>query len=628
MKICIIGKHPPIQGGVSKSTAELALGLSALGNDVHVVTNAMEVEPPYRIHTSELFPKINLPHNLKIHYTASLKQSYIPFAKPYVSKLAGLAKKIVIENKCDLIFSIYLEPYAIAAQLVSLWTNVPFLVSHAGSDVGSLMQHPDLHESYLEILHNCHGILTRPGMSPFFRNLGIPSEKILIKHKNLALDIQDYVDTKKDSALDLNQYIDQVLQLDVPYINTYMKPFLNKKVQHDSFVIGMYGKTGTFKGHMSLIQAIAKLDSTLKARVAIVFLTQGSEAGLKQLGAEIQALELSDQVFLLPFIPAHMISAFVRSCHCIGFLEHKFPIKIHMPSVPREVLIAGGCLLLSKEIASKQNFHLKMKHFENIVLVEPSDVESMAIEIGQLIQNPYMAKSIGHAGKSLIGGDPIKESDDNALFGQQIFQLTKAHFSKTSSLRSYAKKRQLYFEYVFSNTHSHFKSKFNQVLNRYLKTAYLTQDKVVEEQVIDLYESLSVSDDSKLHAVATFDFNYFSAVLSTPVQSYVPTFQENNYTEIALAENIRLQKMCFDPESFERTAMPLSLVFKPKEFYGNSGIYSVSEDTYLILNFFLDNEGPLSRSEFLNWVATMGYNTESADSSVESLRTLGFLRTF
>ena len=40
MRICIIGKFPPIQGGVSTRTYWTAHQLAARGHEVHVVTNA------------------------------------------------------------------------------------------------------------------------------------------------------------------------------------------------------------------------------------------------------------------------------------------------------------------------------------------------------------------------------------------------------------------------------------------------------------------------------------------------------------------------------------------------------------------------------------------------------------
>jgi hypothetical protein len=50
VKVCIIGKYPPIQGGVSTRTYWTAHGLARCGHEVHVVTNAKEATPPFRLH--------------------------------------------------------------------------------------------------------------------------------------------------------------------------------------------------------------------------------------------------------------------------------------------------------------------------------------------------------------------------------------------------------------------------------------------------------------------------------------------------------------------------------------------------------------------------------------------------
>ena len=48
MRICIVGKFPPIEGGVSHQTHLAAHELARRGHDVAVVTNAAQVEPELR----------------------------------------------------------------------------------------------------------------------------------------------------------------------------------------------------------------------------------------------------------------------------------------------------------------------------------------------------------------------------------------------------------------------------------------------------------------------------------------------------------------------------------------------------------------------------------------------------
>ena len=48
MRVCLIGKYPPIQGGVSMRTYHMAHELAKRGHQVQVITNAREVELPWR----------------------------------------------------------------------------------------------------------------------------------------------------------------------------------------------------------------------------------------------------------------------------------------------------------------------------------------------------------------------------------------------------------------------------------------------------------------------------------------------------------------------------------------------------------------------------------------------------
>ena len=63
MRICVIGKHLPIQGGVSGFNYRLTHALARLGHTVMVVTNADEVESEYRM-------------GLSAHDVAALAQHY------------------------------------------------------------------------------------------------------------------------------------------------------------------------------------------------------------------------------------------------------------------------------------------------------------------------------------------------------------------------------------------------------------------------------------------------------------------------------------------------------------------------------------------------------------------------
>ena len=48
MKVCFFSKYPPIEGGISSRTYWLAKALGERKIEVHLVTNALEVEENYK----------------------------------------------------------------------------------------------------------------------------------------------------------------------------------------------------------------------------------------------------------------------------------------------------------------------------------------------------------------------------------------------------------------------------------------------------------------------------------------------------------------------------------------------------------------------------------------------------
>ena len=59
---------------------------------------------------------------------------------------------------------------------------------------------------------------------------------------------------------------------------------------------------------------------------------------------------LSEVTWVLPFVAHWKVARFIRACTAVCFLERDFPITFHAPTVPREVLACGTCLVLSGEI--------------------------------------------------------------------------------------------------------------------------------------------------------------------------------------------------------------------------------------------------------------------------------------
>jgi hypothetical protein len=166
VRICIIGKFPPIQGGVSARTYWGAHDLAARGHDVHVVTNAKEARPPFRMHMRRQDWKrceagYGPSGSVTVHWTDPVDSSqfYIPMASAFVSKLAATAARVHSEHPFDVIYSHYLEPYGVAGRLVADIARVPHVVRMAGSDAGRLWRHPQLEALYDHVLRSAATVI-------------------------------------------------------------------------------------------------------------------------------------------------------------------------------------------------------------------------------------------------------------------------------------------------------------------------------------------------------------------------------------------------------------------------------------------------------------------------------------
>src|SRR5690348_15833134 len=106
-------------------TYRTAHALAARGHEVHVVTNAKEVELPFRMHMRlHDWERCDAHYgkcSATAHWTDPVDRSpfHIPMSRPFVSKLASIAAIVHTVHPFDLIFSHYLEPYGVAGYLAA-----------------------------------------------------------------------------------------------------------------------------------------------------------------------------------------------------------------------------------------------------------------------------------------------------------------------------------------------------------------------------------------------------------------------------------------------------------------------------------------------------------------------------
>ncbi len=400
MRICAVMKYPPIQGGVSAQCFWMARGLADAGHEVVVVTNAEEVEDDYRLLMTEedrRWLEYTAPSGGQVRLMnvvpASLKDMHIPQSRLYVSKVASLATEAIRRHGSEVIFSYYFEPYGVAANLASAWTGVPYVFHHAGSDLGRLMNQPDLYTAYREVALRADGLCTKTLLS--FLGLGVspealyPSPAFYLPRKHFHPEVE---------PLELNAHI-AWLAREAPGLMPHARP-----MDTSLPTIGIYGKMGEPKGSFDLLAALGKLRRE-GLRFNFVAVTSG-----RRMDTYLQAVKdngLEEVTWVLPFMPHWKIARFIRSCTAVCFLERDFPVTGHAPTIPSEILACGSCLVLSGEIAARQSYADRLASGQNVLVVEdPRRHDELAAVLRQVIEAPGRAVEIGRRGVELQADRP------------------------------------------------------------------------------------------------------------------------------------------------------------------------------------------------------------------------------
>jgi glycosyltransferase involved in cell wall biosynthesis len=391
MKILVVGKFPPIEGGVAARTYWLARGLAEHGHDVTVVTNALDVEPEYRVWMTpedEAWLAPLVAGRLTIRFTAptSHRTSHIPLSNAGVTKLAGVATELAIEHKPEIIYAYYFEPYAVAAWLAATFTGTKLAIQHAGSDLSRLMGDPDLGRTYKEIARRADGFIGMERLRARYLGMGVSADHL---HLNRRYALRPELFAPEGPELDLIRYRDTPAARDWPM----------ERPDRASPVVGIYGKVGQSKGTHHLLHSLALL---AREQVPFSLLAMVGGRALPGFLSLVDQLGLRERTWLLPFVPHWRVPQFIRYCDVVCFLEHEFPVAIHGPIVPREILACGRCLVLSGEIAAKQYYRGRLRPGENVVTVEdPTDHTALADALRSVLGDRTAAHRIGQAGRAL-----------------------------------------------------------------------------------------------------------------------------------------------------------------------------------------------------------------------------------
>ncbi|MFH1338709.1 MAG: glycosyltransferase family 4 protein [Candidatus Omnitrophota bacterium] len=366
MKICMIAKYPPIEGGESSKAYWLARGLGRRGHEVHVVTNAWEVEEEYREQLSDYDLKYKYqPPGVYVHNTSSTEEMrHIPYSKSYIAKLAGLAIDVIRKFDLQVIDSRYILPYAVSGFLAKDATGKPQIMHHAVSDINRLLKIPHLRTLFVSIFNRVDKIVTFPGAEKQFLNSGVSKSKL--SYNKISIDTEAF--NPKVKALDLSEYGNRNFG-ELPVI-TYA------------------GKMGANKGVYELIKAARGV----RKDFLLLFVTGGR--GTEKFKQQILRLKLKQKAIFINFLPPWKIPSVIKRSACVVLLERGFPHSHHVPLLAREAMSVGKCLLLSNELYNKKCFWYIFSGI-NAVVTDPKKTSTLTGVLNKIIEEPSFAERIG-----------------------------------------------------------------------------------------------------------------------------------------------------------------------------------------------------------------------------------------
>jgi glycosyltransferase involved in cell wall biosynthesis len=394
VRICIIGKYPPIQGGVSARTYWSAHALAARGHDVHVVTNAKEAHPPFRMHMRHQdWQRCEATYgagSVTVHWTDPVdrSQSYIPMASPFVSKLASLVANVHSERPFDVIYSYYLEPYGVAGHLAAEMTRVPHVVRMAGSDAGRLWHHPQFEALYDHVLGSATIVIPGSLAGRAVRH-GVRPERI---GAGGGFEVPENLFCPEGPVLDLAALRSEVED------DSVLHDLLWGGFSGDLPYFGIYGKLGETKGSFALLAAMQRLKQA-GIEVGLVALAHGWPAIENRFRSRAEELGLADRILQIPFLPHWRVPEFLRSCLAVCCLEQDFPIVFHTPVIAQEVLLCGTCLVGSTEVIRKLPDYMRVPNGYGCVAIEDvQDFEALSTRLAAIATDPEPIASVAARG--------------------------------------------------------------------------------------------------------------------------------------------------------------------------------------------------------------------------------------
>ncbi|MEG6503638.1 MULTISPECIES: glycosyltransferase [unclassified Desulfovibrio] len=195
IRVLLIGKYPPLQGGI----AAKAWSLSRRMAQYDIFFDVVGIVPPEN-YSTPLPP----PASGKTIFVP-LCDKNLPWTVPggdmLTERIVSAALELAQREKYDLVEVNYLAPYGLAAALVAEILGLPLLLRHAGSDIAKLLNYPSTKLAMHQLLHAAKCIVTHVDNPLFTFFPDIPLSRFQIYPRYQADPAIFFPSDKPDDAL-------------------------------------------------------------------------------------------------------------------------------------------------------------------------------------------------------------------------------------------------------------------------------------------------------------------------------------------------------------------------------------------------------------------------------------------
>lgn len=357
MNITFIGKYPPVSGGESTKLYWLAKSLGERGHNCNIVSDCQERDDKTLLSFDDL--KYLQPEN--VHLFSTAKTSTWESEKEFrTERISDLAIRTIGYEGSDIIVGWYLIPYGVSASLASKYTDVPFVLQHAGSDMKRFFSSQNLKSFLINQVDSAKGIMAYPSYYPSFKQLN----KNTFLH-NPKIDIsgfEDSPDFEKPSELK------------------------GKKI------ITFLGKMSETKGAIDLLNAYEKIGES--EEFALIYVGDGRKK--KELGESVKKKKFKN-VYIYPSIPTWKVPGLLRSSDVFFVGERDFYVQKHFSRKAMEAIVCKTPLLISSEVKNK-GVYRNLVDKVNCIEINPKDTIDLSDKLKLVLKDEALSRKLSENG--------------------------------------------------------------------------------------------------------------------------------------------------------------------------------------------------------------------------------------